>query len=251
MCAFQIIPAIDLLGGQVVRLFQGDYAQKTVYGLDPAAQIRAFTAAGAELVHIVDLDGARTGRREANAAAISSILGAVAATGARIEVGGGIRDLATIAAYLDRGVHRCILGTAAVRDRDFLQSALDTYGPERIIVGVDARDGRVRVAGWEEDAGIGVGEFLEEMESRGTGEIIFTDIRTDGALDGPALDSLGMVLADCGLRVVASGGISSLEDVRILRDLQHPRLVGAITGRALYEGRLDLARAVALTRGKH
>lgn len=246
---FTVIPAIDLLGGNVVRLYQGDYNQKTEYGSRPAEQTRAFLDAGARLIHVVDLDGARTGSREVNASAIAEILETAGAGGAQIEVGGGIRDLAVLETYFERGVARCILGTAAVRDRDFLQAALDRYGPERVIVGIDARDGRVKVSGWEEDAGLAVGEFLEELETRGAGEIIFTDIQTDGALTGPALDSLGMVLAGCGLRVIASGGVSSLEDVRVLRNLAHPRLRGVITGRALYEGRLDLARAVAVARG--
>ena len=247
---FEVIPAIDLLGGNVVRLYQGDYDQKTEYGSDPAGQARLFCDAGARLIHVVDLDGARTGERETNAAAIATILEAARAAGGEIEVGGGIRDLKVLAGYFERGVTRCILGTAAVKDRDFLQKALDEFGPERVIIGVDARDGRVRVAGWEEDTGLGVGDFVQELESRGAGEIIFTDIQTDGALSGPALDSLGMVLAECGLDVIASGGVSSIDDVRSLRDLGHPRLKGVITGRALYEGHLDLAGAVRAARGE-
>ena len=245
---FNIIPAVDLLDGQVVRLFRGDYDQSTVYGDDPGEPIEKFIEAGAELIHIVDLNAARNGDRSVNEAAVERIL-TVAGKRARLEIGGGIRDLDSLSDYLGRGIARCILGTAAVNDPEFLKKSLAAHGPEKVIVGIDARDGRVRVDGWEKDSGVNVADFLKEMEKIGIGEIIFTDILTDGAMTGPAIGSLKEVLtATSTLRLIASGGISSLDDVQALLDLKEPRLVGAISGRAIYEGKLDVQEAVNLCR---
>lgn len=244
----KIIPAVDLLDGKVVRLLRGDYAKSTVYGEKPTDPIGDFISAGAELIHIVDLNAARNGDRGVNSRAIEEI--AEFASGrARLELGGGIRDLSAVEHYFALGIERCILGTAAVRDPDFLREALGEHGGEKIIVGVDARDGRVKVSGWEQDGGIEVEGFLKELERTGVAEVIFTDIQTDGALTGPALDSLQKVLqSTVTMRIIASGGIASIDDVRALLELRHPRLVGAISGRAIYEKRLDLAAAVRASR---
>ena len=247
---FQVIPAADLLDGKVVRLFRGDYARVTVYGDDPSDPIREFIDQGAELIHIVDLNAARSGERDVNQGALEKIV--AAANGrARLELGGGVRDLASLARCFELGFERAIIGTAAVNDPAFLAEALARHGGERIIVGVDARDGRVRVAGWEQDSGRPVTDFLRELENAGIREVIFTDIMTDGALTGPAVDSLREVIgATRAMRVVASGGIASLDDIRALLDLNEPRLVGAITGRAVYEKKLDVRAAVELCRAR-
>jgi phosphoribosylformimino-5-aminoimidazole carboxamide ribotide isomerase len=251
---FDIIPAVDLLGGQVVRLYKGDYDQSTVYGDDPAAPIRAFLEAGAELIHVVDLDAARNGDRSVNAKAIQKIIAVLRdfrAGGGRtlLEVGGGIRDLRAIDEYLAAGVDRCIIGTAAVRDPEFVAQAVAKHGGEAVIVGVDALDGVVRVSGWEESSGLSVTDFVGDMQGRGVREIIFTDIARDGALTGPPLDALAGVLGESNVNVIASGGVATLEDVRALLDLKRakgPRLVGVISGKAIYEKKLDLAAAVSL-----
>lgn len=251
---FDIIPAVDLLGGQVVRLYKGDYDQSTVYGDDPAAPIREFLAAGARLVHVVDLDAARNGDRSVNARAIETILRALADhgdAGSRplLEVGGGIRDISAIEFYRKVGVDRCIIGTAAVKNPDFVSAAIAAHGSDAVIVGVDALDGIVRVAGWEESSGLAVADFLRDMQSRGVAEVIFTDIARDGALTGPPLEALQSVLDAAPLRVIASGGVASLKDVRQLLELSRKnanRLRGVISGKAIYEKKLDVAEAVRL-----
>jgi phosphoribosylformimino-5-aminoimidazole carboxamide ribotide isomerase len=253
MTDFNIIPAVDLLDGRVVRLHQGKYDAVTVYGEDPAEFIGNFARAGAGLIHIVDLNAARNGDRSTNRVSVNRAI--EAAGSARIEIGGGIRDDAALSEYLSRGVARCILGTSAVSDPEFLRRAIEAHGPERIVVGVDVRDGRVRVAGWERDGGVGVEEFIPFLEDAGVREIIFTDIRTDGAMTGPPLFELRSLLDSCSLRVIASGGISSVGDIETLLMLKREietrtdaRLVGAITGRAVYEGKLDVAEAVKTIR---
>ncbi|MCR9144211.1 MAG: 1-(5-phosphoribosyl)-5-[(5-phosphoribosylamino)methylideneamino]imidazole-4-carboxamide isomerase [bacterium] len=255
---FDIIPAVDLLGGQVVRLYKGDYDQSTVYGDDPAAPIRAFLEAGAELIHVVDLDAARNGDRGVNAAAIQKILTVLrefrdGGGRALLEVGGGIRDLGAIDEYIAAGVDRCIIGTAAVKDPEFVTAAVAKHGGERVIVGVDALDGVVRVSGWEESSGLQVADFVRDMQARGVAEIIFTDISRDGALTGPPIDALRHVLAESKARVIASGGVATLADVQALLDLKASAggagLVGVISGKAIYEKKLDLDAAVKLCRG--
>ncbi len=253
---FDIIPAVDLLGGQVVRLYKGDYDQSTVYGDDPGAPIREFLKAGAELIHVVDLDAARNGDRSVNAAAIQKILAVLhefREQGGRalLEVGGGIRDLTAIDHYIAAGVDRCIIGTAAVKDPDFVTAAVQKHGGEAIIVGVDALDGVVRVSGWEESSGRSVHEFARDMQARGVQEIIFTDIARDGALTGPPVQALKALLDESAVRVIASGGVATLDDVRTLLELKQnggERLVGVISGKAIYEKKLDLPAAVALCR---
>lgn len=255
---FRLIPAIDLLNNRVVRLHQGRYDAVTEYGEDPARFVREFVDAGADLIHIVDLNAARDGDRAKNREAINEILMATRGD-AKLEIGGGIRSDEAVDEYLSRGVSRCIIGTSAVSDREFLERTVERYGPEIVIVGVDARDGRVRVAGWEQDSGVGVDEFVLYLEQIGIREIIFTDIHTDGAMSGPSVGALRELMSMSSLRVIASGGISSLDDVELLLQLKRniesdasanpdggDRLVGAISGRAVYERKLDLNGAFSL-----
>ena len=229
----QIYPAIDLRGGQVVRLYQGDYEKMTVYGNDPARQAAAFAAQGAEYLHVVDLDGAKDGTL-ANFASIQSI---ARQSGLYIEVGGGIRTEERIKQYLDLGVGRCILGTIAVKDFDFTARMARTYG-DKIAVGVDARDGYVAVNGWKElSAEKGV-DFCRRLYAAGVGTVIYTDISRDGAEKGTNLEVYRELAKIEGLAVTASGGVSSLEELRAIGT--H----AAILGKALYTGRLDLKTVI-------
>ena len=233
----QIFPAIDLRGGQVVRLYQGDYDRETVYAADPCAVARSFLAAGAKYLHVVDLDGARDGML-ANFETIAAI---VKQGGLYIEVGGGIRTEDRIRQYLDLGVGRCILGTIAVRDFDFTARMARTYG-DRIAVGVDARDGYVAVSGWKElSAERGV-DFCRRLRDAGVKTVIYTDISRDGAEAGTNLDLYRELSEIQGLDITASGGVSSIEE---LKELQRIGTRAAILGKALYTGRLDLKTVIA------
>ena len=233
----QIFPAIDLRGGQVVRLYQGDYDRETVYAADPCAVARSFLAAGAKYLHVVDLDGARDGML-ANFETIAAI---VKQGGLYIEVGGGIRTEDRIRRYLDLGVGRCILGTIAVRDFDFTARMAQTYG-DRIAVGVDARDGYVAVSGWKElSAERGV-DFCRRLRDAGVKTVIYTDISRDGAEAGTNLDLYRELSEIQGLDITASGGVSSIEE---LKELQRIGTRAAILGKALYTGRLDLKTVIA------
>ena len=232
----QIFPAIDLSGGQVVRLYQGDYDKMTVYGTDPCAVARDFIAAGAKFLHVVDLDGAKDGTL-ANFASIAAI---AQQGGLYIEVGGGIRTEERIRQYLDLGVSRCILGTIAVKDFDFTARMAQTYG-DAIAVGVDARDGYVAINGWKElsdETGI---EFCRRLYDAGVKTVIYTDISRDGAEKGTNLELYRELAKIEGLQITASGGISSLEE---LKELQTIGTHAAILGKALYTGRLDLKTVV-------
>ena len=227
-----IFPAIDLRGGQVVRLYQGDYDKETVYAADPCAVARDFMAAGAKCLHVVDLDGARDG----TLANFDSIAAIARQGGLYIEVGGGIRDEDRIRRYLDLGVGRCILGTIAVKDFAFTERMTRKYG-ERIAVGVDARDGYVAVSGWRElSAEKGV-DFCRRLRSAGVKAVIYTDISRDGAEQGTNLDLYRELSKLDGLAVTASGGVSSIEELRQLKAIGTQ---AAILGKALYTGRLDL-----------
>lgn len=227
-----IFPAIDLRGGQVVRLYQGDYDKETVYAADPCAVARDFLAAGAKCLHVVDLDGARDG----TLANFDSIAAIARQGGLYIEVGGGIRDEDRIRRYLDLGVGRCILGTIAVKDFAFTERMANKYG-ERIAVGVDARDGYVAVSGWKElSAERGV-DFCRRLRSAGVKAVIYTDISRDGAEQGTNLDLYRELSKIEGLAVTASGGVSSIEELRQLKAIGTQ---AAILGKALYTGRLDL-----------
>ena len=233
----QIFPAIDLRGGQVVRLYQGDYDRETVYAADPCAVARSFLAAGAKYLHVVDLDGARDGML-ANFETIAAI---VKQGGLYIEVGGGIRTEDRIRQYLDLGVGRCILGTIAVKDFDFTARMAQTYG-DRIAVGVDARDGYVAVSGWKElSAERGV-DFCRRLRDAGVKTVIYTDISRDGAEAGTNLDLYRELSEIQGLDITASGGVSSIEE---LKELQRIGTRAAILGKALYTGRLDLKTVIA------
>ena len=233
----QIFPAIDLRGGQVVRLYQGDYDRETVYAADPCAVARSFLAAGARYLHVVDLDGARDGML-ANFETIAAI---VKQGGLYIEVGGGIRTEDRIRRYLDLGVGRCILGTIAVKDFAFTERMARTYG-DRIAVGVDARDGYVAVSGWKElSAERGV-DFCRRLRDAGVKTVIYTDISRDGAEAGTNLDLYRELSEIQGLDITASGGVSSIEE---LKELQKIGTRAAILGKALYTGRLDLKTVIA------
>lgn len=228
----KIFPAIDLLGGQVVRLYQGDYEQKTVYGADPCAVAREFYAAGARHLHVVDLDGARD-NTTANFAAIEAL---ARQGGFYMEVGGGIRTEERIQRYLDCGVNRCILGTIAVRNFDFTVRMGAAYG-EKIAVGVDARDGYVAVSGWKELSEERGPDFCRRLSENGIRDVIYTDISRDGAQRGTNLALYRELLTIPDLRLTASGGVGSLEELRILRDMG---VHAAILGKALYSGQLNL-----------
>ncbi len=233
----QIFPAIDLRGGQVVRLYQGDYDRETVYAADPCAVARDFLTAGAKYLHVVDLDGARDGML-ANFDTIAAI---VKQGGLYIEVGGGIRTEDRIRRYLDLGVGRCILGTIAVKDFAFTARMAQTYG-DRIAVGVDARDGYVAVSGWKElSAERGV-DFCRRLRDAGVKTVIYTDISRDGAEQGTNLDLYQQLAEIQGLDITASGGVSSIEE---LKELQRIGTRAAILGKALYTGRLDLKTVIA------
>ena len=232
----QIFPAIDLSGGQVVRLYQGDYDKMTVYGADPCAVARDFIAAGAKYLHVVDLDGAKDG----TLANFESIAAIAKQGGLYIEVGGGIRTEERIRQYLELGVSRCILGTIAVKDFDFTARMAQKYG-DAIAVGVDARDGFVAINGWKElSAETGI-DFCRRLRDAGVKTVIYTDISRDGAEQGTNLE-LYRELADIeGLNITASGGVSSIEE---LKELQTIGTHAAILGKALYTGRLDLADVI-------
>jgi len=232
-----IFPAIDLIGGKAVRLFKGDYDQKTVYSDDPAGVAMGFREAGAEYLHLVDLDGAKSGKAE-NLGLISDI---IRKSGLKVEVGGGIRTEETIAQYVEIGVLRVILGTVAVTDRPFLEKMVAKYG-EKIAVGVDVRDGMVATHGWMNTSGIDCFDFMEDLQKMGVKTVICTDISKDGAMAGTNLDLYRRLLDRFTIDIVASGGVSSMADVKALREMD---IYGAILGKALYVGGIDLAEAVA------
>ncbi len=233
----KIFPAIDLSEGCAVRLLKGDYAKKTVYSADPAAVAVGFREAGAEVLHLVDLDGAKSGTVSA-----ADIVGEIVKrSGMFVELGGGIRNAETVKRYLDAGVGRLILGTAALRDRDFLERMLDMYG-ERIAVGVDIKNGNVAVQGWTEDDGVRYTDFLDYLQGIGVSTVICTDVSKDGAMQGTNRELYRELSEKYSFRVVASGGVTSIEDVRALAEL---KLYGAIIGRALYNGAVDLREAIA------
>ena len=231
-----IYPAIDLYGGKTVRLFKGDYAQMTVYSDDPVSVAKDFAAAGASHIHLVDLEGAKIGR-PANLSTIAKI---VETTGLFAEVGGGIRDMETVDSYLSIGVSRVILGTAAVKDPDFLKEALAKYG-EKIAVGVDLKDGLVAIKGWTETSDLKAEDFFIQMQNLGIKTIICTDISRDGAMKGTNRELYRDLSAKFDIDLIASGGVSSMEDVKALAEM---KLYGAIIGKAYYIGAVDLKEAV-------
>jgi phosphoribosylformimino-5-aminoimidazole carboxamide ribotide isomerase len=236
-----LFPAIDLKNGQCVRLEQGDMARATVFNLDPAAQARSFQDQGFEYLHVVDLDGAFAGK-PINAQAVEAMLKTVTMP---VQLGGGIRDMATLEAWLGKGITRVIIGTAAVRDPAFVKEAAKKY-PGRVAVGLDARDGKVAVEGWAETSTVTALDIAKRFEDAGVAAIIFTDIARDGLLKGLNLDAT-IALADAiSIPVIASGGLASIDDVKAMLAPRARRLEGAISGRALYDGRIDPAEALAL-----
>ncbi len=237
-----LFPAIDLYGGQVVRLFKGDYTQMTVYDPDPVKVAQCFAAAGAKCLHTVDLEGAQKGTTPH----LSVIRRILEETPLFVEIGGGIRSDAVLKEYMDAGVHRAILGTAAVEDEAFLTRALDAYG-ERVAVGADLADGYVAVRGWTEKSPYTTEAFFERMQRLGVSTVICTDISKDGAMRGTNRQLYADLSAQFRVQLVASGGVSSLEDIRALRDMN---LYGAILGKALYECAVVLSDALAIAHGK-
>jgi len=238
-----LFPAIDLKDGEAVRLQQGDMARATVFHRDPAEQARIFAAQGFDYLHIVDLDGAFAGK-PMNADAAERILAAVRIP---VQLGGGIRDHATIEGWLGKGVTRVIIGTAAVRDPDLVKAAAKRF-PGRVAVGLDARDGKVAVQGWAEASELSALDIARRFEDAGVAAIVYTDIARDGMLKGLNIDAT-IALADAvSIPVIASGGLASLDDIRALLHPRAKKLAGAIAGRALYDGRLDAGAALKLIR---
>jgi len=236
-----LFPAIDLKDGRAVRLLRGDMAQATVFNEDPAAQARAFAAAGFTWLHLVDLNGAFAGR-PVNGAALEAILAAVTIP---VQLGGGIRDMATIERWLAAGVRRVILGTAAVKAPDLVREACRAF-PGRIVVGIDARDGRVAVEGWAEESALAALDLARRFEDAGVAAIVYTDIERDGALAGVNVAATQTLAAALSVPVIASGGIASLDDIAALMAIAKDGVEGAICGRALYDGRIDAKSALAL-----
>jgi phosphoribosylformimino-5-aminoimidazole carboxamide ribotide isomerase len=238
-----LFPAIDLKNGQCVRLEQGDMARATVFNTDPAEQAVSFEQQGFEYLHVVDLDGAFAGK-PVNAAAVEMLLKAIKIP---VQLGGGIRDLKTVAAWLDRGIRRVIIGTAAVRDPRLVKDAAKKF-PGRVAVGLDARDGKVAVQGWAETSEMTARDIARRFEDAGIAAIIFTDIARDGLLGGLNLDATIALAESTTIPVIASGGLASIADVKALLEPRAKKLEGAISGRALYDGRLNGAEAIALIR---
>lgn len=236
-----IFPAIDLKDGQCVRLKLGEMSQATVFNDDPAAQARAFQEQGFEYLHIVDLNGAFAGR-PVNGPAVEAILAAI---NIPVQLGGGIRDLATIETWLAKGIRRVILGTVAVRDPGLVRDACRKF-PGRIAVGIDARGGKVAVEGWAETSELSAIEMAQRFEGAGVAAIIYTDIDRDGVLKGLNLPATAQLASATSIPVIASGGLAGLDDIKALLRAENAKLEGAIAGRALYDGRLVPADALAL-----
>jgi phosphoribosylformimino-5-aminoimidazole carboxamide ribotide isomerase len=242
--ALELIPAIDLRGGRCVRLYQGDYGRETVYADDPVAMALHWQSLGAPRLHVVDLDGARDGR-QANAGAVAAIAAAVAIP---VQLGGGVRDFETIERWIEAGIDRVFLGTAAVTNPQLVETAARRY-PGRIAAGADARDGRIAVRGWEVDSGESLVNFARRVLDEGVCAVSYTDVSRDGTLEGPNLVELATVISARGsqdAQIILAGGIGALEHIRAAHAA--PGLDAVIIGRALYEGRVDLVEALASVR---
>ncbi|WP_170444889.1 1-(5-phosphoribosyl)-5-[(5-phosphoribosylamino)methylideneamino]imidazole-4-carboxamide isomerase [Ruegeria arenilitoris] len=238
-----LYPAIDLKDGQAVRLLRGEMDKATVFNEDPAAQARAFVEAGCEWLHLVDLNGAFAGE-PVNGAPVEAIL---KSCDVPAQLGGGIRDMATIETWLDKGLARVILGTVAVENPDLVRQAAKAF-PGQVAVGIDARNGRVATKGWAEETDVMVTDLARSFEDAGVAAIIYTDINRDGAMQGPNVEATADLARAVSIPVIASGGVSSLDDLIALRDCG-ANLNGAISGRALYDGALDLREALAALKG--
>lgn len=232
-----ILPAIDIFGGQAVRLFKGDYAQMTVYDSDPVNTALKFRDSGAEWVHIVDLEGARSGE----AVNLETVMRIREACGLKCEVGGGVRDLRMIERYVSAGIERVILGTSAAVQKGFAAEAVKHFGSEHVAVGVDIRDGRVSVRGWLEDSGLEAFGFCRDMQDAGVSTLICTDISRDGAMRGTNTALYETLSRELDINIIASGGVSSLDDVKALAGLG---LYGAVIGKAYYTGAVKISEAI-------
>lgn len=236
-----IIPAIDILENEAVRLYKGDYSQKTVYSKEPWELVKAFQTNGAELIHLVDLNGAR------NASDINreSIVKIRKSSSLKIQIGGGIRDLEKLKYYLEIGMDRFIIGTAAVSNPQFVEDALKLVGQQNLIISVDAFAGMVKISGWEESTRLTYDDLLKRVANQGITQIVFTDISQDGTLSGPNLISYKHILDTYNFDLIASGGIASMKDILDLTSIKAKNpLYGVITGKAIYEGRLSLKEAI-------
>ena len=242
----EILPSIDLLGGEVVRLSQGDYARQTTYDSDPVCVARRFVAAGARWIHMVDLDAARSGRRT-NTSAIADVCQAVAPDGVKVECGGGIRDVEAIEALLAAGAARLVIGSAAMKNWPWFEGLLGagTFGPETFALGLDARDGCLAAEGWTEQLALKATDLADRVRGTGLGAIVYTDIARDGMLSGVNLPATREVVRGTDVAVIASGGVASIEDVRGCGAIG---CSGVIIGRAWYEGRIDLVQACEIGR---
>ncbi len=239
-----LYPAIDIRGGKAVRLLQGDYARETTYDADPVDAARRWADEGAEFLHVVDLDGAKAGEPQN----LESIRRIAASVECPIQVGGGLRDAESVAAVLDVGAERVVIGTAALRDPAFLERALGAHG-DRVVVSVDARDGKVALAGWIEASDVDVTTAVGELGERGVSRFLCTAIEVDGTMEGPALSELIRIAASTQAQVIASGGVGTLNHLESLGQLNAPNVEGAIVGRALYENRFTVSQAIeALSR---
>lgn len=239
-----LLPAIDLKDGKCVRLKQGDMNQATVFGNDPAERAKSFAEQGAEWIHIVDLDGAFAGK-PVNTRPVEDILKSV---DVKIELGGGIRTPDAIERWLDKGVTRVILGTAALRDPEFVKSACRLF-PDRVAVGIDAKDGFVAVEGWAETSAVTAVDLARKFESAGVCTIIYTDIARDGVLTGPNLPATVALAKSVSIPVIVSGGVSSLDDIRNCKARENDNIAGVIAGRAIYDGRFTVAQAIQTLKG--
>lgn len=235
----KLYPAIDLKDGKCVRLMQGDYNEVTVYGNNPCEMAKKWESLGGDYLHIVDLDGAKAGKA-VNGVAIRQIVEAVSIP---IELGGGIRSIEDIHMQLSLGVHRVILGSAAIKNRTLVKEALDTFGADKIVVGVDAKEGMVAIEGWLEVTDTSALAFCQELEMMGVQTVIYTDIARDGMMQGPNIEETRKLVDHTHLNIVASGGVSSLEDLKALEKIG---IYGAIIGKAIYTGAIDLEEAAKL-----
>lgn len=236
----KLYPAIDLKDGACVRLYKGDMDEATVFNDDPGAQAKAFQDQGAEWLHVVDLNGAFAGE-PVNGAAVTKILDSLSIPA---QLGGGIRDMETIEMWISKGLQRVILGTAAVTNPDFVREAANAF-PGQVAVGIDARDGMVATEGWAKTTNVTATDLAKNFEDAGVAAIIYTDINRDGAMQGPNVEATAALAHAVAIPVIASGGVSSMEDLQSLKDCGAP-LDGAISGRALYDGKIDLGAAVRL-----
>jgi phosphoribosylformimino-5-aminoimidazole carboxamide ribotide isomerase len=235
-----LYPAIDIRGGQAVRLLQGDYERETAYDADPVDAARRWAGEGAEFLHVVDLDGAKAGEPR-NLAAVRRIAAAVECP---IQVGGGLRQAAAVDAVLDAGAARVVIGTAALRDPELLDEVLVAHG-DRVVVSVDARGGKVSLSGWTEATGRDVADTVAELSERGVARFLCTEIEVDGTMEGPAMDELNRIAAATSARVIASGGVGDLSHLEALARNAAPNIEGAIVGRALYERKFTVAEGIA------